>query len=258
MRHARLARGGQADADAQPERRGQASAHQAAPQPFAAAGQADLHRPDRPAKLARHFLAGVSFEVTEHERRAVRLAQAAELLVEHAAEVVRRLDDAGGRGDFGGRLVLVRPSPARRAPDLSGGAEGDAVEPASARGPVPDRAGLAEQDEEGRLKGVLDVVRVAQGVPADAEDHRPVPVDQGREGGFRGLAASCEEAVEQLSVGEAGDDSEVEESMDLFQDVPASAGQHGSSPSGTVLAWSGLDTPAPALASCTRPGVALL
>ena len=63
---------------------------------------------------------------------------------------------------------------------------------------VPDRAGLAGQDEERRLEGVLGVVRVAEDAPADGQDHRPVPRHQGRE---RRLVAPGDEPPEQRGVG---------------------------------------------------------
>jgi hypothetical protein len=53
-----------------------------------------------------------------------------------------------------------------------------AVQPRADRLALADRAGLAEQHEEGRLERVLGLVRVAQDPPADAEHHRAVPLDQ--------------------------------------------------------------------------------
>src|SRR5262249_21753486 len=51
---------------------------------------------------------------------------------------------------------------------------------------------------EGGLEGVLRVVAVAQGAPADAPDHRAVPPHQRRE---RRLLAAAAETLQQLSVG---------------------------------------------------------
>ena len=57
---------------------------------------------------------------------------------------------------------------------------------------VAERPGLADEYEERRLEGILDVARVVQHPPADPEDHRPVPCDQGLEGG---LVAQGDEAA---------------------------------------------------------------
>src|SRR5262249_261891 len=66
---------------------------------------------------------------------------------------------------------------------------------------LPDGAGLAHQDEEGSLKGVLRVLFVVQDTTADRQDGRAVPPHQLREGR---LILGAGEAVEQLAVGQAG------------------------------------------------------
>ena len=48
----------------------------------------------------------------------------------------------------------------------------DPVEPAAERIVDADGPGLADQDQEGRLERVLDVVGIAQDAAADAQDHR--------------------------------------------------------------------------------------
>ena len=65
-----------------------------------------------------------------------------------------------------------------------GGPAGHAVKPVAQDGARGERSGLAGQDEEGGLEGVLGVGLVAQHGPADVEHHRPVPVQQGVEGGL--------------------------------------------------------------------------
>jgi hypothetical protein len=47
---------------------------------------------------------------------------------------------------------------------------------------VPDRARAPGQGQERILEGVLDVVRVAEDIAANREDHRAVTLDQGPEG----------------------------------------------------------------------------
>ena len=49
------------------------------------------------------------------------------------------------------------------------------------------------------------MVAVAQELPADAEDHRPVTRHQGGEGGLAGGVAPRGEPVEELPVGQPGD-----------------------------------------------------
>ncbi|MEJ7639241.1 MAG: hypothetical protein WKF75_15020 [Singulisphaera sp.] len=67
----------------------------------------------------------------------------------------------------------------RRACSAARTSPGRRPDGASRRGRRPrDRAGLAGQDQEGRLEGVLDVVLVPQDRPAGRQDHRPVPGHQ--------------------------------------------------------------------------------
>ena len=82
-------------------------------------------------------------------------------------------------------------------------AEGDAVEPAPDRFPVADGGGAADEDQEGGLEGVLGVVLVAEDRTADAEDHRPVTLEQGGERRLRGLVAAVGEPAQELGVGQA-------------------------------------------------------
>ena len=74
---------------------------------------------------------------------------------------------------------------------------GDAVEPvADLLGP-PDRRGLANEDEEGGLEGVLGVVMTAEYSSADAPHHRAVPPRQGLDSA---LVPLLDEAPEQLPI----------------------------------------------------------
>jgi hypothetical protein len=52
---------------------------------------------------------------------------------------------------------------------------GDAVQPSAN---ILYGAGLAHEQEKGRLADVLGVVWVVQQLPADAQNHRPVPPQQ--------------------------------------------------------------------------------
>ena len=75
---------------------------------------------------------------------------------------------------------------------------GHPVQPTGQRFPLSDRARLANQDQERRLKSVLGIVRVPQDPRRQTEDHRPVPLDQHRErrlgprvAGPRNRSSSC-------------------------------------------------------------------
>jgi hypothetical protein len=91
----------------------------------------------------------------------------------------------------------------------------------------PEAAGLPDQDEEGGLEGVVRVVRVVEHAPADAEDHRPVPLDQGREGQLRGLAAAGREPLQELAVSQLPGRPDVVERADLPEDGPVFPDRHG-------------------------------
>src|SRR5207248_8871619 len=59
----------------------------------------------------------------------------------------------------------------------------------------------ADQHEERRLKRVLDVGLILEHAAADAQDHRPVPGDEGLE---RRLVTPFQVALQQLPLGETG------------------------------------------------------
>jgi hypothetical protein len=114
------------------------------------------------------------------------------------------------------QLALPRRPGARRdihrrflggsAPAARAGADGDPVrdgrQPAPQRIVPADAAGLVEQDEERGLEGVVEVVAVAQDLPAHGEDPRAVPAQQLLE---RALVLAGQVAVEDLSVGQAAE-----------------------------------------------------
>ena len=77
---------------------------------------------------------------------------------------------------------------------------GYTVEPVAHQRPRDHRAGLAHQDQEGRLEGILGVGLVAEHAAADAQYHRPVPPHQGFEGR---LVTLTDVALEQLGIEQA-------------------------------------------------------
>ena len=104
-------------------------------------------------------------------------------------------------GSFGGSRMLARIA-TRRATLCSQAPS----EPSD-----PERAGLAHQDQEGRLEGVFDVPRVFQDAPADRQHHRPVPRHQDREGL---LVAPARESLQQHRVRMAHAGAAVVEPLD--------------------------------------------
>ena len=91
------------------------------------------------------------------------------------------------------RTSVRRPSARAASPGRSPSGRGwrptcHLVEPGAQGVPDPERAGPAHQHQEGGLEGVVGVVLVREDRPADAQDHRPVPLDQGREGQLGPLA----------------------------------------------------------------------
>jgi hypothetical protein len=81
------------------------------------------------------------------------------------------------------------------------------------------RATPCSQHQERGLQGVLGVVRVAEDLPADAQDHRPVPLHQGREGRLVGVVSPGHESLDELPVGDVADHAELEEGMEPIEGV---------------------------------------
>ena len=107
-------------------------------------------------------------------------------------------------------LSRLHPSSIRPGPGAD--ATGDPVKPRSERTLDPDATCLANQNQEHCLEGVFDVVRIAQRLAADVEDHRPVPRDQY----FKGrLIPMADEAFQHLPVRQSRERSLVKHPYDL-------------------------------------------
>jgi hypothetical protein len=76
------------------------------------------------------------------------------------------------------RPSFVGSSPGGGQPRLGRDTERDPVEPARHRALPTDRAGPLGEDQEDDLERILSVVRVAQHLLADAQDHWSVSLDQ--------------------------------------------------------------------------------
>ena len=68
-------------------------------------------------------------------------------------------------------------------------------------------------------EGVLGGVGIVEGLHADPEDHRAVPLDQGRERGFADAVPASEEPVDQLAVAQVPDGPGVEQVFQMAGDA---------------------------------------
>ena len=101
------------------------------------------------------------------------------------------------------------------------------VQPGSQRVAHPEAAGLAHQNQESGLKGILRVVRIGQYAPANAQDHRPMPLDQGGERLLGRIAPLGREPLEKLAVGQLTDRADREECAKLPHDAAILSQGHG-------------------------------
>ena len=92
----------------------------------------------------------------------------------------------------------------------------NAVQPGAQRVAHPQRARPADEHQEGSLKRIFNVVRVAQASPADVEDHWPVPFHQGRESGL-GRFSPGAKLLEQLPVRPVPQRSDPEERLNVAE-----------------------------------------
>ena len=170
--------------------------------------QPALHGTDRPAEGRGGLVVGAAFEVAHHDRGAILLRQAVDGLVEGAAEfAVGRLGHRGAVDGRGGR-GLLRP-PLRFAPaGPNRHPHRDPMKPRAKPAVASDRAGLANEQQERRLKSVVGRVVVAEYAAADGQDHRPVPRHQSLE---RHGVPLDQEAIEQVPIVEARDGALAEE-----------------------------------------------
>jgi hypothetical protein len=154
-------------------------------------------------------------EVAEDERGADPLRQPLDLLVEDRPDVAP--DDLAQRVRPPGvpPAALVPAADPAGLPGAGGDPPGDAVQPARDRAPLADRPRPAGQDQERRLEGVVRRVGVAQDAAADAQDHRPVPAQQGLEGRLVDVARV---PVQQLGVGQPAERLPGGDAADVLKD----------------------------------------
>ncbi|MDR3634658.1 MAG: hypothetical protein P4L84_12705 [Isosphaeraceae bacterium] len=155
---------------------------------------------------------GQPLEITEHHRHAVLVRKTRQLFVEHAPEFAPCRVVPGARGfgfaEFALPFALPRPS----HPRTLGHAICHAVEPRAQQLALANGARFPHQNQERRLKRVLDIVRVAEQTAADAEHQRPVSGDQRLE---RHVVAPRDEALQQRGLRQADDSPVAKQSLDL-------------------------------------------
>jgi hypothetical protein len=95
-----------------------------------------------------------------------------------------------------GRLPFMLPAPGCGRSSAAGNAAGDPMEPTGQGGSASYRSGLACQDQESRLKGILGVMLVTEDRAADTQHHRTVSLDQGLERHFAGPTLRHHEPLE--------------------------------------------------------------
>ena len=188
-----------------------------------AAGEPALDGADRPAQVSRGLLVGAALEVAEDDGRAITLGKPVDLLVQEPLELDVRL---GPGLPVHRRLSFEAAMAGRGGPGTRRGPVGDLVQPGAERIAHPEPAGPLHQDQERGLERILDVVVVRQYAPADPHDHRPVTLDQDREGQLGGLAPLGRESLQELTVGQLADRTDVEERPELPPDGPVLTDAH--------------------------------
>ena len=168
----------------------------------------------------RGFVEREALEIAEHHGRAEGARQAVDLAMQRFGlfTIEQRLRGRYGgtcRGMPGGPILLGLAPPRQPATSLSGRANRHAVEPVAQQLRLAERPGLAGQNEEDSLEGVLGVMAVAEELPADVHHQRPVAGHQGGERGLTGGVAPMDEPLEQLTVGKSGCRTALEEHADL-------------------------------------------
>src|SRR5262249_34965454 len=103
------------------------------------------------------------------------------------------------------------------------GAVGRAIEPIADQLLPPDGRGLADEHQKRGLEGVVGVVGIAEDAATHAQDHRPMPADQGRE---RALVPPRNEALQQLAVAQPAAIAQQKGLTQMLQHAIQLAGRH--------------------------------
>ena len=140
---------------------------------------------------------GFALQVAEQERQPVPLGQPRNFFVQDRSPIVERiiigliLDNRIADQSFAG----FQASGISLGP--SSDPIGDPVQPTPQCPSAADRPRLADEDQESRLKGILSRLMVPNYRGAGIQYHRPVSLDQGREGG---VILFVEKPLQELSI----------------------------------------------------------
>jgi hypothetical protein len=86
------------------------------------------------------------------------------------------------------------------------------------------------QNQEGALEGVLDIIGIAKDTAADAQYHRPVPLNHSREGQLGRLSTTGCKPFQELTVCQLADGPQIEQGSKLPPDGPTWSDRHDSTP----------------------------
>ncbi len=123
----------------------------------------------------------------------------------------------------------------RAAPCFLGRPDRDAIEPVRQLLAPADRSGPPRQDEKGRLKGILRVVRIGQHPATDAQNHRAMAMDQDSERILGDVSFAGQESLQQLGLGHAAERPQGVERLDLSEDDLCRSSLHRLTLSGRPL-----------------------
>jgi len=158
--------------------------------------------------MARGLLVGSLLEVAKDHGRPEPIGQPVNFFVENSPELVV---------DYGEALLsqmgcppLVPLTARGRGAGTRRSAEGNLMEPRAEGIAHPEAASLLDEHEERGLERILAVVWIVQHAAADAQDHRTVPLDQGRECQFGGLAPLRRKEFEELTIGQISNGAQLE------------------------------------------------
>ena len=125
------------------------------------------------------------------------------------------------------------------------------MQPRPERVAHPEAACLLDENQEGGLKRVVGFKVAGQYGAADAENHGSVPLDQDGERELGGFAAVGREPLEKLTIRQVAGDTDVEESLEVFEIGRVFGGIHGCG-SREGVRWNGCERERSAIADPTN------
>jgi hypothetical protein len=114
--------------------------------------------------------------------------------------------------------------PGRSASEAQGNAQGDSMQPGRQSLLTEDGASLANEDEEGSLKGILGVLLLAKHMAADIEHQAGMTPDKQLEGC---LVAGLDESAQQFGVGQPATSVRADQIEDRVQKALVDIARHG-------------------------------